>query len=476
MPVRDYVFFELTNSICSECLEKAEAKVIFQDGKVYLVKTCFAHGTERVLIATDIPYFKRIRSYVKPGEMPIKFNTREHFGCPYDCGLCPGHEQHSCLTLVELTDRCNLECPTCYAASGPLQGRHRSLEEIERMLDIVVANEGKPDIVQLSGGEPTIHPQFFEVLARAKKKPIRHLMVNTNGVRIARDGEFAKRLADYTPGLELYLQFDSFEEKALRTLRGEDLREVRMKALERLNELNISTTLVVTVQQGLNNHEIGKIIDFALKQRCVRGVTFQPVQAAGRLTDFDPSKDRYTLTQIRQDILDQTDVFTPDDILPVPCNPDSLAMAYALKSEGKVHPLTRHINPDDLLNSDKNTIVYEQDRVLREKAISLFSTANSPETAGQKLKQLLCCLPGIAAPALSYENVFRVIIMQFLDRYNFDVRVAKKSCVHIVNKDGKIIPFDTMNLFYRDELAARHLERIRARIRPAAPAEAGHAR
>ncbi len=467
MPVRDYVFFELTNSICSTCLAKVEAKILFQDEKVYLVKTCFEHGTERVLIATDQAYYRRIRAYAKPGEMPVRFNTREEYGCPYDCGLCPGHEQHSCLTLVELTDRCNLECPTCYADSGPLKGRHRTLEEIGRMLDIIVANEGTPDIVQLSGGEPTIHPQFFEVLALAKKKPIRHLMVNTNGVRIARDAAFAERLAEFKPGIELYLQFDSFEEKALRTLRGEDLREVRMRALERLNALNISTTLVAVVQQGLNDGEIGKIIDFALKQPCVRGVTLQPVQAAGRLEKFDPARDRYTLTQIRQAILDQSGVFTPDDILPVPCNPDSLAMAYALKVDGKVHPLTRHINPDDLLNSEKNTIVYEQDKALREKAISLFSTGNSPESAGQKLRQLLCCLPGIAAPSLGYENVFRVIIMQFLDRHNFDVRVAKKSCVHIVNKDGKIIPFDTMNLFYRDGLAEK-LKAIRKRIRPEA--------
>ena len=471
MPIRDYLFFELTNSICSTCLEKAEAKVVFQNEKVYLWKQCPEHGSEKVLIATDIEYFKRIRSYIKPGEMPLKFNTREHFGCPYDCGLCPGHEQHSCLTLIEVTDRCNLTCPTCYADSGPTHGRHRTLVEIETMLDIIVANEGQPDIVQLSGGEPTIHPQFFEILAAAKKRPIRHLMVNTNGVRIARDAGFARRLKDYTPGLELYLQFDSFEEKALRTLRGEDLREVRMKALERLNELGISTTLVVTVQKGLNNHEIGKIIEFGLQNPCVRGVTFQPVQVAGRLEGFDPARDRYTLTEIRSDILSQTDIFTPDDLLPVPCNPDSLAMAYALKVDGKVYPLTRHINPNDLLNSDKNTIVYEQDKLLREKAISLFSTANSPETAGQKLKALLCCLPGINAPTLGYDNVFRVIIMQFLDKYNFDVRVAKKSCVHIVNKDGKIIPFDTMNLFYRDGLSEK-LERIRKRIRPEAPSAA----
>src|SRR5438552_2806250 len=122
--------------------------------------------------------------------------------------------------------------------------------------------------------------------------PIKQLMVSTNGIRIAQDEAFAARLAEYMPGFEVYLQFDSLEERPLRELRGVDLREVRQRALERLNRYNISTALVVTLKKGVNDGEIGRIIDFALKQRCVRGVTFQPVQVAGRLEDFDPERDR----------------------------------------------------------------------------------------------------------------------------------------------------------------------------------------
>ena len=419
-----------------------------------MLKTCHEHGFQKVLIATDVEYYKNIRNYNKPSEIPLKFNTSTHYGCPYDCGLCADHEQHSCLTVVEITDRCNLTCPTCYAMSSPHYGRHRTVEEVERMLDIVVANEGAPDVVQLSGGEPTVHPDFFEILDIAKTKPIKHLMVNTNGIRIAKDKAFVERLAAYQPDFEIYLQWDSFKPEALQTLRGQDLTNVRRKALEHLNEFNVSTTLVVTLQKGLNDDEIGAIIDFALQQPCVRGVTFQPTQIAGRLENFDAAKDRITLTDVRQKILEQTTVFQPNDLIPVPCNPDTLVMGYALKLGGQVFPMTRYVDPADLLNNSKNTIVYEADEALHAQMLKIFSTGISVDRVEENFKELMCCLPQIHAPGLSYNNLFRIIIMRFVDAWDFDVRAIKKSCVHIVHKDGRIIPFETMNLFYRDEKEA----------------------
>lgn len=459
---RPYIYYDFTLSLCSQCLRRVDAKIVFENDRVYMLKRCPEHGPEKVLIATDTEYYRNTRNYAKRSEMPRRFNTHTHFGCPYDCGLCPDHEQHSCLTIVEVTDRCNLTCPICYAESSPHHGRHRSLDEVEKMLDLVVANEGQPDVVQLSGGEPTLHPQFFEILDAAKRRPIRHLMVNTNGIRIAKDPAFAEKLASYTPDFEIYLQFDSLEAKPLEQLRGLDLREIRQKALETLNRLNLSTTLVVTLQKGLNDNEIGSIIDFALQQRCVRGVTFQPIQVAGRVEQFDPATDRITLTEVRQEILRQSPLFTEADILPVPCNPDALAMAYALKIDGQVFPLTRYLDPRDLLDNSRNTIVYEQDERLHSHMIKLFSTGNSVETATQELCDLMCCLPRIEAPSLSYENLFRIIIMRFIDAYDFDVRAIKKSCVHIVSPDdGRIIPFETMNLFYRDPQKRAYLEQLR---------------
>jgi len=246
------------------------------------------------------------------------------------------------------------------------------------MLDELVKNEGQPDVVQISGGEPTIHPQFWEVLDLAKSKPIKHLMLNTNGVRIAQDKEFTSRLANYMPGFEVYLQFDSLNGKSISQLRGVDLNEVRKQALEHLNEFNIATNLVVTLCKGLNDDEIGQIIEFALQQPCVRGITFQPIQMAGRLEGFNPETDRLTLSEVRRKILDQSKVFQENDIIPVPCHPDCIAMAYALKINGKTVPLSGLIGAETLLGAGRNTIQYENDPAVRDQLFkTLLSQSNT---------------------------------------------------------------------------------------------------
>src|SRR6185436_14861527 len=148
-------------------------------------------------------------------------------------------------------------------------------------------------------------------------------------------------------------------------------------AIARLNELGISTTLVVTLKRGLNDHEIGRIVDYAIAQPCVRGVVFQPVQAAGRIDGFDPAKDRLTLTEVRRRILEQTSVFRPEDIIPVPCHPDALAMAYALKMDGKLVPLTGLIDPQILIEGGRNTIIFEQDSAIQAGIFKLFATNHS---------------------------------------------------------------------------------------------------
>jgi hypothetical protein len=333
------------------------------------------------------------------------------------------------------------------------------------MLDAVVRNEGHPDVVQLSGGEPTMHPDFFQIVEMAKARPIRHLMVNTNGVRIAQDEDFVVRLSEYKEDFEIYLQFDSFEREPLMQLRGADLRRVRADALDKLNRYNISTNLVVTLKKGLNDDEIGKTIDFALKQPCVRGVTFQPIQQAGRLENFNPATDRLTLTEVRRKILEQSTVFSPEDVIPVPCHPDSIAMAYAVKLGGKITPLTSIVPPEVLIKAAGNTILYEQEPAVRDNLFNLFSTNHSPRSSAGSLRELLCCLPQVfVSDKITYDNVFRVIIMQFIDAHSFDVRSVKKTCVHIVHPDGRLIPFDTYNLFYRDSLETTRLAPLRERV------------
>lgn len=444
-----YLFLGQTTSLCETCLALAPAKIVAEGGAVYYLKRCREHGVQKTLIADDLAYWKAQRDWVKPGDRPLATATRTEHGCPYDCGLCPDHEQHSCLAIIEVNEACNLSCPVCFADSSVKRQAHRPLAEIERMLDAIVAAEGEPDLVQLSGGEPTIHPQFFEIMEAARRRPIRHLMINTNGLRIAREPGFAERLAGFMPGVEVYLQFDSLRREALMALRGADLVRVRLEALEALERTGVSTTLVVTLKKGVNDDEIAEIVRFALRWRCVRGVTFQPIQDAGRNEGFDARRHRMVLTEVRRRIA-EAGVFALEDLIPLPCNPDQICIGYGLRNGAEVRPVTAML-PRELFVADvPNTVTFESYPELREKVFELLSLSTAQGNTSEKLASLLCCLPEAAVPqAVTYENTFRVVVSQFLDRFNFDLGTVKRSCVHFVEPDGRIIPFDTYNTFYR---------------------------
>lgn len=446
-----YVFYGQTTSLCDVCLALVPAKIVIEGQNVFYLKRCRTHGMQKALISTDAAYYRLCHDYLKPGDRPLAPQTRTEFGCPFDCGLCPDHEQHSCLALIDVNEACNLTCPVCFADSSPARSFHRPLPEIEAMMDALVRSEGEPDLLQISGGEPTLHPQILDILRLAKARPIRHLMLNTNGIRIAREPEFVAELAQFKPGFEIYLQFDSLKPAALRTLRGADLTRVRIEALEQLARHNLSTTLVVVVKRGVNDDELGRIIEFALEWPCVRGVTFQPIQDAGRNEGFDPARHRIVLSEIRRRIIEAGTAFGEGDIIPLPCNPESLAIGYALRNGRQIVPITSFFPKDLLVAALPNAITFEKYPELHRKVFEFFSLATAQGNAPEKLGQLLCCLPGVPVPGtLGYEQLFRIAIVEFLDAHNFCLARVKRSCIHFVTPDGHLIPFDTYNVFYRN--------------------------
>src|SRR5262249_3094359 len=256
----------------------------------------------------------------------------------------------------------------------------------------------------------------------------------------AQEPDFAARLAEQKRGLEIYLQFDSLQRNALLDLRGADLRRVRREALESLERHGISTTLVVTVKRGVNDGEIGEIVRHALAWRCVRGVTFQPVQDAGRNEGFDKSR-RVMLSDIRRRIVDESGVFGESDMVPLPCNPETISIGYGLRNGASVLPVTSLIPREEFVAIAPNAITFEKHPVLRDKFVELFSLSSGANNASERLAEFLCCLPKFAVPAgLSYENVFRVAIVQFMDRFNFFLGGVKRSCIHFVTPNRQILP------------------------------------
>ncbi len=260
----DEVFVEYTKSICPVCKVVVDAEVNIRDDKVYLRKTCRAHGRFEALVYGDARMYLDSTRFNKPGSVPLQFQTEIVDGCPSDCGLCPQHKQHACLGMIEVNTHCNLDCPICFADSGHHpDGYSITLEQCERMLDAFVAAEGEPEVLMFSGGEPTIHKQIIDFVDAAQARPIKAVILNTNGIRLASDRRFAAALAArIRPGhhIGIYLQFDGFDERTHREIRGKDLREIKRRALDNCAEAGLTVTLVAAVERGLNDHELGAII------------------------------------------------------------------------------------------------------------------------------------------------------------------------------------------------------------------------
>ena len=448
---RDYVYLAHTGSLCPDCKRVLQAKVVERQGKVYLHKRCPDHGFFESLQSSDASYYRQQADYARPGTLPLQFQTETDLGCPLDCGLCPDHEQHTCLALIDLTDACNMRCPTCFANSD--EGVFLPLPVVERMLDTLVASEGTADIVQFSGGEPTLHPQLFDIIDLARTKRIRHVMLNTNGIRIANDEKFVERLAQYKEDFEVYLQFDGFRKSTFLTLRAQDMTAVRERALRNLAKHDIPTTLVAVLERGVNEDEVGAVIRHALKHRNVRGVTFQPQTHSGRWTAFKPD-DRITVPDVIQAIAQQApEHFQASDFLPLPCHPECISMTYALRNGEDLLPLPRVLDVKKLLGVAGNTIAFETEPQVRGALKELWSASAAMQSL-RTLKNLRCCMPLIGRDAadLGYENVFRIVIIAFMDAWNFDVRSAKKCCVHHVLPDGRIMPFCSYNTLHRTKM------------------------
>jgi len=250
----DYVFFELTRSICPECRRVIDAHILLRHNKVYMRKRCPEHGLFEGLVYGDAQAYTSAARFNKPGTIPLAYTTDIQQGCPHDCGLCPEHQQHACLGIIEVNSACNMECPLCFANAGA--GFNLTLEEVEGILDHLVETEGNPEVVQFSGGEPSIHPQIIEMMKAAKQRNIRHVMLNTNGKRIADDDAFLRQLGEVRPSI--YFQFDGFEAETYRLLRGEpDILPQKLRALDRLAEVGANVVLVPAVDRLVNLHEVG---------------------------------------------------------------------------------------------------------------------------------------------------------------------------------------------------------------------------
>jgi uncharacterized radical SAM superfamily Fe-S cluster-containing enzyme len=451
----EHLFYERTRSLCPQCRRLVEAQVFIRDSAVFLRKNCPEHGWHEALISSDAAWYLDSLRYNKPGAIPGKFATEVARGCPSDCGICPEHQQHTCIGLIEITTRCNLSCPTCFADAG--EGYDLSVAQVESILKRLLETEDQPEIVQLSGGEPTIHPEILDIIEAVMKRDIRHVMLNTNGLRLAQDSEFVHRLAQYKP--TIYLQFDSLIDERHRLLRGANLNRIKQQALDNLAEAGLYAILVPTIVHGVNDTEIGDILKYGLKHPAVLGINYQPVTFTGRcLSDIDPLQ-RTTVPDVIHALETQTDgLFRVGDFRPVPCPyPTCSACTYALVHEGQVIPIPRILNVDDYLDYATNRSVPDISLELQSRLEDLWSMAAliGSDRTGAALA-CVACNSKVPLPAgfdLSPEHFFIIQIHGFMDEHSFDLNRLMKCCVHELLPDGRAVPLCAYNnLGYREQM------------------------
>jgi 7,8-dihydro-6-hydroxymethylpterin dimethyltransferase len=445
-----------TQSICPRCRRLLDAELLARGGKVVLTRTCPEHGGFEAVVYGDARSYLEIQRFTKPGEQPLERQTEVERGCPHDCGICPEHAQHTCLGIIEVNTACNLDCPICFADSGTGPQEHGyslTLEQVESMLDGFVRAEGEPESVQLSGGEPSIHPQILEMLAAAKARGIKLVMLNTNGIRLARDPRFAPALAEL--GVHVYLQFDGFDEATQVAIRGKPLTEEKLRALDRCADAGVSVSLAAAVERGLNEHEIGPILRFGVEHPAVTGVFLQPVTHSGRFrVDSDPL-DKLTNSDVIDAIAAQLpDWFRTDDFVPVPCcSPTCRSATFALYDGRDLVPLPRLVDVEQYLDYVTNRAV--PDLEVREALEGLWS-AKAAGGSGPVAERLECIACATAMPSELREVAargFMVVVQDFQDPYTLDVQKLRKCCVSEITPDGRLIPFCAYNsVGYREHV------------------------
>ena len=435
-----------TQSFCPVCLEVLPARVMEMDRGAVLEKSCPGHGFFSAVVSPDVDLYKRLSKGERKVTGPWTPNVDAVRGCPHDCGLCPEHEQRTCVAILEITSRCDLECPVCLASSFA-KGRDLEQDAIERALRALLASQGQVASVQISGGEPTQHRDLMEIIRCAASLGFNKLEMYSNGLALAADPRLAVKLRD--AGLTcVYLQMDGLTSEVSRWLRGKDLIQDKLRAIEHCSKADLQVVLSVTVVPGLNDQALWEMVRFGMAEK-LTGVNFQPLTLSGRVpSHMARGPERFTVAHFLRGIEEQSGGrILASDLIPIPC-PDTRCslLSYALVHGGEIIPLTRLLGEGAL---------FEQTARLNDWETLIRHT--SCEAWGCGCSEAPCERQNEIGALMADSDFFSIGFHGMMDAYDFDVARVRRCCVHELTSEGKRIPFCLYNIKHR-QTGTEHAE------------------
>lgn len=425
-------------SMCPECLCSIPGEVISRPEGVFMRKICTVHGPVECVISSDLESYERMRRSPRIVQLPPQTAVPVAKGCPDDCGLCPEHEQHTCLAIVEITSRCNLPCPVCLAESTP-NGSDLKAEQVTSALKKLLASEGAPVPLQFAGGEPTLHPDLVGIVHRARTMGFSKMEVDSNGLLLAKRPELAAdlKLAGLTG---IYLQMDGLHAGEHEFIRGRDLMAEKLQAIENCRRAGLQVVLSVTVVPGVNDLRLWDMVDFAVGQK-LTGVNFQSIALSGRYpASLSGTGERFTAGHFMHQMEAQSSgKIRAADLMPMSCpDPRCGLLAYIIVTrEGELVPLNRLLGDQRLLKNVADFTDWEP--LLRQVGcdISHCNCGGEPKLLDE------------LADSLNGAECFSIGFHGMMDAYSFDVERARRCCVHKLTAEGKLMPFCLYNMKYR---------------------------
>lgn len=471
MPLRDDRIHRYVTAFCPSCppddlsdVRRLSGWLAERDGHIWLERGCPDHGFVRTMYDEDPEILRYLEQWTAPTKWHVPDTPGNYDPVPasYLRGLGEMQTQHTCILLEDIIETCNLRCPTCFTDSSPELRGVVPLADVLANIDQRLAREnGRLDVVMLSGGEPTLHPDLPTLLDELVARNIVRILINTNGVLIARDDNLLEVLRRHRKRVEVYLQYDGLRAESSRHHRGGDLTAIKARALQRLSAAEVFTTLTMTAALGVNDDEIGDVIRVALATPYVGGVSIQPVFGSGRAGLIDPL-DRLTHTGVLARLGPQTDgLVTWRDLTALPCShPHCASIGYLLRTDdGEWRSLVSLIGHDRLLaNLDlvANRIADDQiPRELRKAAkaslLGLMSEQTSLshpdigalwrdvcETCDLGIASLLKIAAAAGLPGsqerlrrMLGERVVRISVKPFMDMSTMIEERLTQCCVHV---------------------------------------------
>jgi len=455
-------YLTTTRSTCRHCRRLIPARVMAREDGVWLEKICPEHGPQEARVYGDAAGYLGLGRFHRRASQPLTF-VRKFTGCPDSCGLCPEHEQHVCLPILEITDHCNLDCPICLVTNPGT--RHLTRADVSRMLDGLIRSEGQIDVLNLSGGEPTLNPEFREIVEECvARKEILCVSVSTNGTVLARDPELLRFLADRR--VIVSLQFDGLSDEVYRALRGRPLREEKLRLIDQCAELDAAMSLTATVVRGVNDDRLTEIADLLFAHRHILSAMFQPAAYAGHAARLGRPEGAVTIPDVIRALAGAADgTVSAEDFSPLPCShPACFALAFYLEVEEKGYrPIKPMIDAARYLDLIQNRALFGTDADsfarITDAVYDLWSgpAALSPDSqkALTAIRRLLAeVAKGGYSPrqavAVAERSVKSIFIHQFMDPDTFDLSRARKCCQVYPQPDGRLIPACVRNCLRKE--------------------------